>query len=169
MKFCLQIILSFSVSKTANKAFLLTKWQHLSNKTNKIKMLIHLWFERADSRHRQTFCFCLAQHHKLLATSDYTQWANTHRWRKTSPEHMQTECTSHIIDTQNYTQRVRSRSEDRRARPGAAATVPACPRRRPEVSSPTARWRCGSHKTRHNVTSHPLRPITRHFGPFPTS
>ena len=121
MKFCLQIILSFSVSKTANKAFLLTKWQHLSNKTNKIKMLIHLWFERADSRHRQTFCFCLAQHHKLLATSDYTQWANTHRWRKTSPEHMQTECTSHIIDTQNYTQRVRSRSEDRRARPGGGS------------------------------------------------
>jgi len=62
----------------------------------------------------------------------------------------------------------------------AAAAVPARPRRRPEVSPPpptvrpkrTVRpiRRCRrGHKTSDNVTSHPLRPTARHFGPFTAS
>ena len=39
----------------------------------------------------------------------------------------------------------------------------------PPEAGPIARRRRGGHKTPHNVTSHPLRPTTRHFGPFPTS
>jgi len=77
------------------------------------------------------------------------------------------------------TQRVRSRSEDRRARPGGGSSSYVAPTTTagslsatadgPPEADPIARQRRGGHKTPHNVTSHPLRPTARHFGLFPTS
>jgi len=77
------------------------------------------------------------------------------------------------------TQRVRSRSEDRRARPGGGSSSSVAPMTTagslsatadgPREADPTARRRCGGHKTPHSVTSHRLRHAARHFGPFPAS
>jgi len=76
-----------------------------------------------------------------------------------------------------YTQRVRSRSEDRRARPEGGSSSSVAPTTTagslsaaadgPPEADPIARRRRGGHKTQHNVTSHAMRPTARHFGPFP--
>jgi len=80
------------------------------------------------------------------------------------------------------TQRVRSWSEDRRARPEGSSSSSVAPTTTagslsgvsapcdgPPEADPISRRRRGGHKTPNNVTSHPLRPTARHFGPFPTS
>jgi len=79
----------------------------------------------------------------------------------------------------SHTPRVRSRSEDRRARPegggrgsraptATAGSLSAAADGPPKADS-IARRRRGSHKTPNNVTFHPLRRVARYFGPSTAS